>query len=170
VAFWLKPGRLAFVRAGSINLMALLGAWGGGILAVLVLLGGFWVLRRRQRFHPGEREGWSAERGVPQPTINLRLQGLCAVLGGLGAYHLNYDNIMMFPALLAILALALRQPTAWNQALAAAMAASLWFPVHLTADKMAPQTLIAAIWLAVGLTLLCNGPQRWQPRTAAPAA
>jgi hypothetical protein len=170
VAFWLKPGRLAFVRAGSINLMALLGAWGGGILAVLVLLGGFWVLRRRQRVHPGEREGWSAERAVPQPTINLRLQGLCAVLGGLGAYHLNYDNIMMFPALLAILALALRQPTAWNQALAAAMAASLWFPVHLTADKMAPQTLIAAIWLAVGLTLLGNGPQRWQPRTAAPAA
>jgi hypothetical protein len=38
--------------------------------------------------------------------------------------------------------------------------------VHLTADKTGPQTLIAAIWLAVGLTLLRNGPQRWQPRAA----
>jgi len=163
LGFWLKPGRLSFVRGGTVNLMALLGAWGGGILAAVVLLGGFWVLRRRQRFHAGEVG--SAERGVAKPSISLRLQGLCAVLGALGAYHLNYDNIMVFPALLAILALALRHPTSWNRALAAAMAGSLWFPVHLTADKPGPQALIAAIWLAVGITLLGNGPQRWQPRT-----
>ena len=100
---------------------------------------------------------------APNPTINLRLQGLCAVLGALGAYHLNYDNIMLFPALLAILALALRRPTLWNRLLAAAMAASLWFPVHLTADRVAPQSVIAAIWLVVGLTLWRNGPERWQP-------
>ena len=163
LGFWLKPGRLSFVRAGTVNLMALLGAWGWGILAAVVLLGGFWVLRRRQRFHAWE--AGSAERGVAKPSISLRLQRLCAVLGALGAYHLNYDNIMVFPALLAILALALRHPTSWNRALAAAMAGSLWFPVHLTADKPGPQALIAAIWLAVGITLLGNGPQRWQPRT-----
>ena len=120
LGFWLKPGRLSFVRAGTVNLMALLGAWGWGILAAVVLLGGFWVLRRRQRFHAWE--AGSAERGVAKPSISLRLQRLCAVLG---AYHLNYDNIMVFPALLAILALALRHPTSWNRALAAAMAGSL---------------------------------------------
>jgi hypothetical protein len=166
LAFWLKPGRLAFVRGGTVNLMALLGAWGGGLMAVVVVLGGFWVLRRRQRSLPGEGEGCSTPQVVARPAISLRLQGICAVLGALGAYHLNYDNIMLFPALLAILALALRHPTPWNRALAAAMAGSLWFPVHLTADKTGPLTLIAAIWLAVGLTLLRNGPQRWQPRAA----
>ena len=61
------------------------------------------------------------------------------------------------------MALALRRPTLWNRLLAAAMAGSLWLPVHLTADRVAPQSVIAANWLVVGLTLWRTGPERWQP-------
>jgi hypothetical protein len=158
---WLQKGRLDFAQAGTINLMTLLGAWAGG-LALLVVLGGCWWLSRLLGGRMQTAEPSSLPTPGPVPAANLRLQGLCAVLGALGVYHINYDNIMLFPALLAILALALRRPTVWNRLLAAAMAASLWAPVHLSADRLGPQGLMAAIWLAVGLTLLANAPERWQ--------
>jgi len=68
-------------------------------------------------------------------------------------YHRNYDNIMLFPALLAILARALRQGDPWSRLLAVAMALSLWIPVHLTLSPL-HQAPIALTWLLVGLTLL----------------
>jgi hypothetical protein len=83
------------------------------------------------------------------------------VLGALAAYHLNYDNIMLFPAQLAILSMALRHPGIWNGALAVVMQISLWIPVHLTADRFLPQALSASIWFAVGLTLLANRPEQF---------
>lgn len=158
IAHWLQPGRLNFVRAGNLNLMGLLGPWIGGSLVLLALLVCARLLARRRR---NARQSSHRQTRAQDPGATLRLQGLCAVLGALATYHLNYDNIMLFPAQLAILALALRQGGAWNRLLAVAMLISLWTPVHLTADRPIPQTLNAAVWLLVGLTLLLNGPGRF---------
>jgi len=66
---------------------------------------------------------------------------------------------MLFPALLAILARALRQGDPWSRLMAVAMAGSLWSPVHLTANSPLPQALFAGTWLLVGLTLLVPEPE-----------
>ncbi|WP_315859132.1 glycosyltransferase family 87 protein [Cyanobium sp. Cruz-8D1] len=160
VSLWLVPSSLSFVRAGNTNLMGLLGPWVGAILTLTLLLGGLFLARKTAKGR--HQQGSMAAPRRVDPGTMLRLQGLCAVLGALAAYHLNYDNIMLFPAQLAILSLALRHPGIWIGALAVAMQVSLWIPVHLTADRFLPQTLSAAIWFSVGLTLLANRPENFR--------
>lgn len=169
LAVWGEPGLLRFTRSGGVSLMGLVGPATVALLAPLGLVLRALVLRRRPRQGRPDRAP-AAPMGSPVapgrveagpgPEERLRQMGLAALLGALGLYHLNYDNIMVFPALLAVLALALRRPSAWNRALAAAMALSLWFPVHLTADRPLPQTLIALTWLLAGVSLLVQGPER----------
>ena len=110
---------------------------------------------------------WSGPAGTRALRLSWQWQGLCAVLGAVALYHYNYDNIMLFPALLAILARALRHGDPWSQLMAVAMALSLWTPVHLTANSALPEALISATWLLVGLTLLLpprDGPSLPEPR------
>lgn len=158
-SLWLEPSSLNFVKAGNTNLMGLLGPWLGAILTLTLLLGGLFLARKTAKGRH-QQDSKAAPRRIDPGTM-LRLQGLCAVLGALAAYHLNYDNIMLFPAQLAILSLALRHPGIWNGALAVVMQISLWIPVHLTADRFLPQALSASIWFAVGLTLLANRPEQF---------
>ncbi|MFM9104339.1 MAG: hypothetical protein ACKOPS_24725, partial [Cyanobium sp.] len=155
LALWLQPGRFGFVQAGNTNLMNLLGARLGAAIALaglIALLAWQWLARR---FTGGRR--WLPEQPQADPQSlapSLRIQGLWAVLGALALYHYNYDNIMLFPALLAILARALRQGDPWSRQMAVAMAVSLWSPVHLTSNSPLFQSLFAGTWLLVGLTLL----------------
>lgn len=169
LAVWGEPGLLRFTSSGGVSLMGLLGPATVALLAPLGLVLAALVRRgRRRRAQPegslAVPAGGSVPPGIaetgPSPEERLRQLGLAAVIGALGLYHLNYDNIMVFPALLAVLALALRRPGAWNRGLAAAMALSLWFPVHLTADRPLPQALIALTWLLAGVSLLVQGPER----------
>jgi hypothetical protein len=169
---WLQPGLLQFLRAGNVSLMGLLGP---GALLLAIVPAAAWLLKtgtvrlpwRWPWIGPGAQAGTASAVGTGSeagtrtgagPT--LRLQGILSVVGALGAYHLNYDNIMLYPALLAMLALALRHPGVWNGLLAGAMALSLWFPVYLSAERALPEILMALTWLLVGLTLLANGPER----------
>ena len=61
-SLWLEPNSLNFVKAGNTNLMG-----------------------RHQQ------DSKASPRRIDPGTM-LRLQGLCAVLGALATYHLNYDN------------------------------------------------------------------------------
>ena len=168
LALYLQPGRFSFVQAGNTNLMSLLGARLGAALVLaglIALLAWRWLARR---FATGR--GWRPEQAQADSQSlapSLQIQGLCAVLGAVALYHYNYDNIMLFPALLAILARALRHGDPWSQLMAVAMALSLWTPVHLTANSALPEALISATWLLVGLTLLLpprDGPSLPEPR------
>ena len=76
-------------------------------------------------------------------------------------YHINYDNIMLYPALLAIAVQALALRSWWSRLMAVAMAVALWLPVHLTADNRVAQSVNAAVWTLVGLTLLLHRPGAW---------
>lgn len=164
LAVWGEPGLLRFTRSGGVSLMGLVGPATVALLALLAplaLMLRALVLRGRRRqppVPPALAPGRVETAHLPQES--LREMGLASLLGALGLYHLNYDNIMVFPALLAVLALALRRPSAWNRALAAAMALSLWFPVHLSADRPLPQALIALTWLLAGVSLLVQGRVR----------
>jgi len=154
LALWLQPGRFAFAREGNTSLVSLLWARPGAAAALAglaALLAWRWLARR---FASGRRS--LPEMAQPEGRSlapSLRFQGVCAVLGAVALYHRNYDNIMLFPALLAILARALRQGDPWSRLLAVAMALSLWIPVHLTLSPQ-HQAPIALTWLLVGLTLL----------------
>ena len=55
---------------------------------------------------------------------------ICAVLGRLFIYHRAYDQVMLWPLLVACLAVALRVRTVLSIALAAAVACTLWAPLR----------------------------------------
>lgn len=83
----------------------------------------------------------------------LTLAGVLAVVAQLGFYHLPYDNILLFPALLACMRLLLQKVRIYEAVLTVLTAISLWMPqrlLDLWPDSAAAQ---AAIWLILGLTL-----------------
>jgi len=109
----------------------------GCLLAVVC-----WLLLRRT----------ADDRGL---TIRLApLAGVCAVLGEVFVYHHHYDNVMLFPALIAILALAAERPAGWSAGLATAMAATVWIPQRLIAQVPFNGVGRAVIWLMVAAVLM----------------
>lgn len=167
ISAWLNPNRFAFVRAGNVNLMNLPGP-GLTLLLLLVVLGCVLASRwglAKTRSLPIRRPQFPAEPKSMAST--LRTQGICAVFGCLVVYHHPYDNIMLYPALLAIVTQALQERRLWSRLLALAMALSLWAPVHLVATQTLFQSLAAGIWMLVGVTLLAHRPERWREGTQA---
>ena len=61
----------------------------------------------------------------------MLLAGLCAIVGQLAFYHRYYDNIMLYPALLAVLRLVFLKQRLLEVLLASLMAASVWTPQRL---------------------------------------
>jgi hypothetical protein len=172
LAFWLVPNRLGFVQAGTFNLMRWLGL---GLTAVLVAIVSLLVLifcvgnsRSFAKTFPLRTSIWSRSLSDFDAKPTLKLQGLCAVIGALVFYHHPYDNIMLYPALLAIFAQALELRSLWSRLVAVAMAMALWAPVHLTANTSLFQVLNAGVWLLVGLTLLLHRPGGWGFREKPP--
>ena len=101
-----------------------------------------WLLLRRT----------AGDRGL---TFRMApLAGVCAVLGEVFVYHHHYDNVMLFPALIAILTLAAQVPAWWSAGLATAMAATLWIPQRLIAQIPFNGAGRAAIWLTVAAVLM----------------
>jgi hypothetical protein len=71
-------------------------------------------------------------------------------------YHGNYDNIMLFPVLLAVLQLALVTPTLGSVSLAFILAASLWTPQRILDGVPGSDLAQAVIWSVAGLVLLAR--------------
>lgn len=96
---------------------------------------------------------FSVRRHVANPDF-LHLAGVCSVLGRVLTYHLNYDDVMLFPLLLSWLALALARPSAINIATLVAVAFTLWVPMRIQTLLPFSQFVQAAIWIVAGTRLV----------------
>ncbi len=90
----------------------------------------------------------------PQQADPLLLAGVCSVVGELAFYHHHYDNIMLYPVLLAVFRLALRRLRLLDVLLATLMAASVWMPQRLVEALPGSAILQAMIWLWMGAIVL----------------
>ena len=114
--------------------------------ALLVVLGGslasmsWWLWRRP--VNRGDRGG-----------LLVPLAGVCAVLGEVCLYHFHYDNVMLVPSAIAMLAVAVTRPAWWSRGLAAVMMSTLWIPHRFI--TMVPYNGLAraVIWVAVAAVL-----------------
>ncbi len=81
----------------------------------------------------------------------LPLAAIGAVLGRVLIYHRHYDNVMLFPLLIACLALALAAPTAANVATAVAVGLTLYIPQRVHEWVPFVQFILPAIWIVAAL-------------------
>lgn len=106
------------------------------------------------------------QRGVTVHDL-LPLTGMCAALGRVLTYHRHYDNVMLFPLLIAWLSLAVATPSVANVATAVAVGLSVWTPQRVQECVPLVQFVQPFIWIIAGLRLA--GAARWEgiPREAA---
>jgi len=147
---WTQPQSMDFIRGGSqstagdvADIFGLSSAASqllvAGLIAAAVSLR-WW--RRRQ-----------------QPDDPLQTAAVCAAASAVGFYHLNYDNILLFPALLMTLRLAItRQNPQWRL-LAVAMALSLWTPQRIIDRVPLGGQAQLLLWLLVGVVLSLQAPE-----------
>lgn len=131
----MQPMKLAFI-AGLVLVVS----------GVLLFLGRRFLRRRHQ-------DGAIAPIASISPAP-LELAGFCALLGFLGFYHRHYDNIMLYPALLASWRASLVNPCVANLLLALLMAVSVWTPQSLLDPWPGAKALQTLIWLSLAVVLL----------------
>jgi hypothetical protein len=164
----------SFFSGGHPNALAMLFSlkadqWGGilGLMAVLLIT--ITVVLARIGRRPAAislRVGaWQSMNRHP-----LELAALGGLVGLLSFYHLNYDNIMLFPALLAAWRASLRQPRWDNLLITLLLALSSWTPLRLQESIPGIPTLHVLIWSLSGIWLLWRilansslGPQEPPP-------
>lgn len=78
---------------------------------------------------------------------------ICAVLGRVLIYHRPYDQVMLWPLLVACIAVALRIRTAASVAVAGAVAYTLWAPLRVQLLTPFPYELQTAVWIAAAAYL-----------------
>lgn len=161
LGIWSRPGSLSFVDEGNANLIGLLEGWlqidATVIQIVLLLVIGILIL------------GWWWRIGA-EMADPLQVAAVCAVIGAVGFYHRNYDNIMLYPALLAVLDRAFGSrrhqepfPRIWIL-LAGAMGLSLWTPQRLIETLPFAMTGQLIVWLMAGLAVGLIPPSRARGR------
>jgi hypothetical protein len=147
---WTRPQSMDFIRGGSQSAAGdLADSFGLNAAASQLLVAGlttaavslWWWCRRRQ------------------PDDPLQTAAVCAAASAVGFYHLNYDNILLFPALLMALRLAItRQRPLWRL-LAVAMALSLWTPQRIIERVPLGGQAQLLLWLVVGVVLALQAPE-----------
>jgi hypothetical protein len=80
----------------------------------------------------------------------LPLAAACSVLGMFACYHRHYDNIMLYPALVAATELAARTRRAVDVAIAAGLMASLAIPFWVLRSETSMDGVVAVAWLVGG--------------------
>lgn len=96
-----------------------------------------------------------ARRTEISPGIDLLdLAGLCGIIGYLSFYHVHYDKIMLYPALLACLRLNFLNSRSWTVLLSVLMASTVWLPERVLGTAPNSTALEALIWSLVGVVLL----------------
>ena len=145
-----RPQSMDFIRGGSQSAAGdLADNFGLSAAASQLLVAGltaaavglWWWCRRHQSDDP------------------LQTAAVCAAASAVGFYHFNYDNIMLFPALLMTLRLAItRLGTQWRL-LAVAMAMSLWTPQRIIDRVLLGGQAQLLLWLLVGVVLALQAPE-----------
>lgn len=81
----------------------------------------------------------------------LPVAALCAVCGMLCFYHRHYDNIMLFPTVLAALHTAAAKPSRTTVAVATAMLVSVLIPKRLLHDVPLHEAALAITWVTAAV-------------------
>jgi hypothetical protein len=76
----------------------------------------------------------------------LTVAAICGLLGELFMYHFHYDNIMLFPAVLCLLAMACAAPSWRTVSAAAVLGSTVWLPQSAFDAFPALALLRAAVW------------------------
>ena len=100
-------------------------------------IAGWWLLQRR-RYH----------------IDILPAAGICGVVGEVLLYHHRYDQIMLFPALLALMVWAARAPTLSKITMALLMAGSVLAPMRLISMLPAEDISLKVVWLLAACVLM----------------
>ena len=146
---WTRPQSMNFIRDSQSAAGDLADSFGLSAAASQLLVAGltaaavglWWWCRRHQSDDP------------------LQTAAVCAAASAVGFYHLNYDNILLFPALLMTLRLAItRQRPHWRL-LAVAMALSLWTPQRIIDRVPLGGQAQLLLWLLVGVVLALQAPE-----------
>ena len=89
-----------------------------------------------------------------QASISLELAGISAIAGATLFYHIYYDNIMLYPALLCCWLITFRHPTQGNAILSILITISLSGPLLLFHGLPGFQKFQVLTWLTAGIVLL----------------
>jgi len=76
----------------------------------------------------------------------MPVAGACAVLGMLTTYHRHYDNVMLFPTLIAVIDAASGSRRPWGAVLAAVLLVSLAVPKQVLVGIPWHEVALAAVW------------------------
>lgn len=121
---------------------------GIAVLLVLITIGVAWT-GRRLAGRSILLQTWQRLNDHP-----LELAGLCGLLGLLSLYHLNYDNIMVFPALLAAWRAQLLQPRRDTLLITFLLSLTSWTPLTLQETIPEIRTLHMITWSLSSIWLL----------------
>jgi len=86
----------------------------------------------------------------------LPAAGICAVAGEVVLYHHRYDQIMLFPTLLALLVWAAHAPTPAKIGMTLLMAGSVWAPMQAVSMLPAEEWSLKVIWLLAACVLMAT--------------
>ncbi len=89
-----------------------------------------------------------------QASISLELAGISAIAGATLFYHIYYDNIMLYPALLCCWLITFHRPTYGNAMLSTLITISLSGPLLLFHGIPGYQMFQVLTWLTAGIVLL----------------
>jgi hypothetical protein len=149
-----------FQGIGNVNALAVLWPLLTNRVAVVVLAALIFALGLGLCWARTRLQSWWAQWGSHSPsgptfrTDRLELAGLCGIVGLSGFYHLNYDHIMLFPALLAPWRATLQRPRWGNLLITLSMALAVWTPTRMLQAVPNITSIQAVIWCAGGVWLL----------------
>jgi hypothetical protein len=93
---------------------------------------------------------------LPYRPDLMTMAGFCSILGYISFYHVHYDKIMLYPALLACFSLAMKKPALWSMLLSILLAATVWLPHRLLDAVPGSRFIQLTIWLLVGFVFAVN--------------
>jgi hypothetical protein len=112
---------------------------------------------------------WLRFRAVWMPGL-LQLAAICSVLGRVAFYHGPYDQVMLFPLILASISSAHSSPGWRTCGAATAVALTLWIPQRIQRLVQIEEVLLPATWclaaISVGVAALPRATSHGRTRLA----
>jgi hypothetical protein len=97
---------------------------------------------------------------APAVRDMLPVAAICSLLGELFMYHHHYDNVMLFPTVLCLLAMAGEAPSWHTIAAAAVMGSTVWLPQSVFDAFPVLAVLRAVVWAVSCVALVVHVTRR----------